>query len=240
MHRFESPELTRVRRRLERRCPLQEQVVTLGDREYRILACPDVEALLDAVETEAGLEDFPYGVSLWAAAVALGKWLVQRADELPGRTVLELGCGVGLPGLVARSLGATVVQSDYLREAMDLARYNAAINGLTGIEFVTADWRAFDYRRTYDLVIGADIMYTRSLHRELSHVLARVVSAGGRLVLSDPLRPQSVEMVDRLESDGWLLDMTVIPVEFRGEETHVALFEGVRRDGRRAASGGTR
>jgi predicted nicotinamide N-methyase len=240
MHFSDFADLARFRLLLESRCPLEEQTVAIGNRTYRVLACPDVEALLDRVDTEAGLEDFPYGVSLWPAAVALAKWLAQRAGEMPGLSVLELGCGVGLPGIVARTLGAEVVQSDYLREAMDLARYNAAVNGVEGISYLMADWRSFDHRRTYDLVIGADILYTRSLHRELSHILAQVVAPGGRLALTDPVRPQSVEMVDRLESDGWLLDMTGIPVQFRGEENHVALFEGIRRDGRRNSSGGTR
>ncbi len=233
-------DLIRLRRLLESRCPLEEQEVRFGDRPFRVVACPDLDVLLEGVDTDAGLDDFPYGVSLWPAAIALSKWLVQQADELCGKTLLELGCGVGLPGIVGHTLGARVVQSDYLRDAMDLARYNAAINDVSGITYLVADWRMFDHAERYDFVIGADIMYTRTLHRDLTDVLDRAVAPGGTLVLTDPIRPQSVEMIDRLESHGWLLDMTAIPVQFRGDETHVALFEGVRRDGRRTTSGGTR
>ena len=54
----------------------------------------------------------PYGVMLWPAAIALTHDLLASADTLPGKRVLELGAGVGMPGIVAASLGARVLQVD--------------------------------------------------------------------------------------------------------------------------------
>ena len=46
---------------------------------------------------------------VWDCAVVLARYLEKQAGSLKGKRVIELGCGVGLPGLVAYSLGAEVV-----------------------------------------------------------------------------------------------------------------------------------
>ena len=52
----------------------------------------------------------PYGIVLWPAAIALAHEIASR--QVAGMRVLELGAGTGLPGIVAASLGAHVVQTD--------------------------------------------------------------------------------------------------------------------------------
>ena len=58
------------------------------------------------------------GYRLWPCALLLACWLSKHASEiLPDRAklkALELGCGVGLPGLAAAALGADAVLSDCL------------------------------------------------------------------------------------------------------------------------------
>ena len=71
----------------------------------------DQDALLDFAEE---LEHFPYGFLLWEASVALARKLAANPSLVAGKRVLELGAGVGLaPGIVARSLGAEVWQTDH-------------------------------------------------------------------------------------------------------------------------------
>lgn len=51
----------------------------------------------------------PFGIMLWPSAVALAYEIAARAEEFRGRSVMELGAGVGLPGLAAAALGASVL-----------------------------------------------------------------------------------------------------------------------------------
>ena len=57
--------------------------------------------------------------------------LTERGPALVNRRILELGCGVGLPGIVARKLGANVIQTDHDALALALSRHNAALNRVT-------------------------------------------------------------------------------------------------------------
>ena len=44
------------------------------------------------------------GYVMWPSAVVLSRWLVSNPTELRGKTVLELGAGCGLTGLVAAKI----------------------------------------------------------------------------------------------------------------------------------------
>jgi predicted nicotinamide N-methyase len=97
----------------------------------------------------------PYGTMLWPAAIALAEDVSGR--ELAGKRVLELGAGTGLPGIVAASRGACVVQTDHQELVLDVCRRNAARNGITTIEYRAGDWTTWDIPEQYDVVLGADI-----------------------------------------------------------------------------------
>jgi predicted nicotinamide N-methyase len=204
------PHLQRQLRALAAALPLTTRDVDVGGRAWRICSADNEDAVLDAAEA---LSPFPYGLLLWESALALASYLAADPDLVAGRRVLELGAGVGLPGLVARSLGASVTQTDHQPEALLLARVNAALNGIEDIETFAKDWRKWDHAGKYDVVLGADILYERGVFFHLERVFAAAVAPDGLLLLSDPSRPQALELASSLESGGWSLriDMTTIP-----------------------------
>ncbi|CAM9535063.1 unnamed protein product, partial [Ectocarpus sp. 4 AP-2014] len=63
------------------------------------------------IETAAGPIHFERGQGqqgrAWDCSLVLAKYLDQRPEEVRGKRVLELGCGVGLPGVAAAVVGAT-------------------------------------------------------------------------------------------------------------------------------------
>jgi len=54
---------------------------------------------------------------------------------VPVRRVLDLGTGCGIQAMHARRFADEVVATDISRRALDIARFNAALNGIDGIEF---------------------------------------------------------------------------------------------------------
>jgi len=195
---------------LTARYPLTELRIPIAGREWQITAVQDQEALIAGVQTDADLAAFPYGLMLWPSAVGLAERLAEEPGLVAGNRVLELGTGVGLPGLVAWTLGATaVVQTDYQEDALTLAAHNAIANGITGTRFRIGDWRAFlpegeeaAMDAPADVVIASDVLYERTLHGALATLLPRLVGSGGRVVLSDPLRPQALEFIERYIEPG--------------------------------------
>jgi hypothetical protein len=64
------------------------------------------------------------GQIIWPAAVQLGYWCHANATFLRGKSVLELGAGTGLSGLVAAAYASKVVLTDHNDIVMGLLRKN--------------------------------------------------------------------------------------------------------------------
>lgn len=209
--------------------PLRPLDLDVGGQRVRLLAAQDHDALLAA--TSAG-GHLPFGLILWEAAFALADALVPRRDTIAGKTVLELGAGLGLPGIVAGQLGAQVVQTDCDPLALQVSRRNAELNGLAArMAHEVADWRAWTDPHQYDVVIGADICYDRDDHAHIARTLAATLAPGGVVLLTDPMRPDMPQFLDCLRAQQWRVEITTreIPDLTRPERTvTVSLIEAQR------------
>ena len=91
--------------------------------------------------TEVQIRQFfseDYGGMVWPAAKTIGSLLSANPERVRGKTVLELGCGTGLSGIVAAKCGARVLFSDKRDppEILDNCKENCVLNGLTDYEVV--------------------------------------------------------------------------------------------------------
>ncbi len=162
------------------------EVVALGDGRDVLVARPrDSEALLDEEAFDARDEYLPYWAELWPSAIALARVVARR--PLRGKRVLELGCGLGLPGLAAATGGARATVTDWAPEAVVAARDNAARNGVE-LEALVCDWRAPQAlvdRAPWDLVLLADVLYEE---RNVAPLLALLPRLTREVLLADPGR----------------------------------------------------
>jgi predicted nicotinamide N-methyase len=171
----------------------------LDGRPLVLTAAADLEDLL---LTDRDIEQPPYWAVVWPAGVALAAHLKSQRD-LVGKVTLELGCGAGLPGIVARRRGARVLQTDLFPEAVALARWNARRNGAGSIRHLAMDWRHWSLRGRFDLILASDVLYDRALHTPLAAILETNLAERGEAWLADPGRPLALEFAARLESAGW-------------------------------------
>jgi len=181
--------------------PLSVFTLPIAGRSWHVRAARDHASLMAAADRFVA---FPFGLLLWESAQALAEALADDKESLAGRTVLELGAGVGLPGIVARWLGAAAVrQTDHISEALALCRANAEENGVGGIEVALANWDAWTDAHTYDLIIGSDVIYERSAHAPLAAILDHNLAPGGRVLLADPGRQDTPLFLADLTATGW-------------------------------------
>ena len=68
------------------------------------------------------------GAHVWSCSRDLARWLFARRKHLVGRTVLEMGCGLAVPSLVAASCGAAVIATDETEPLIEHLKHNAARN----------------------------------------------------------------------------------------------------------------
>lgn len=164
---------------------LVHRSIECGGRDWVIWSATDESQLLALGEQRT---PFPFGLLLWESAIALATSLAACPSHVEGRRVLELGCGVGLAGIVASSLGGIVTAIDHDAAAIEVARTNAAANGCDGIMFEVADWTTFGSAGAFDLVIGADVTYEKATHRAVLDTISRLLAPNGRALFADPSR----------------------------------------------------
>jgi predicted nicotinamide N-methyase len=150
---------------------LSSETIRIGGVELTLVRPEEPEALLDD-EAFADDEFIPYWAELWPASLELARAL---PGELAGVRVVELGCGLGLPSLVAAARGAEVTAVDWAEDAIALLRENAVRNGLR-VHAVHADWRAFD-GGGFDLAIAADVLYEARNVEPLVCLISRLAPA---------------------------------------------------------------
>jgi predicted nicotinamide N-methyase len=172
---------------------LVSQTVELPGGELRVLQPREAAALPDAGAVEwAPLA--PYWSVLWRSGVALAREL--DGEELRGRRVVELGCGLAVPSIAAARAGAAVLATDISDEALRLAARNAQSNGVR-IETARVDWAEPDELvgwASFDLVLAADVLYERASVAPLLSLIPRLAPEAW---LADPGRPPAGVFVEQ-------------------------------------------
>jgi predicted nicotinamide N-methyase len=217
---------------------LVAQPVAVAGVTLDVLRPSDPEALLsdEAFEHE---EFLPYWASLWPSARVLGARLAAR--DLRGRRVLELGCGLGVTGLVAAALGASVTATDWAPDALELLRRNAARNGLE-LADRRLDWFAAAAggplfsdpglpppRDGWPLVLAADVLYEARIRMPLLATLDRVVAPDGEAWIADPGRPPARAFWPLAADAGWEVTELGARAEGDDEEADEAVVRILRR-----------
>ncbi|HHW40175.1 MAG TPA: methyltransferase domain-containing protein [Syntrophomonadaceae bacterium] len=184
----------------------------------------DIVANVEDLVTDPNDEDqIPYWAELWPASRGLARYIWEEVD-FAGAAVLELGAGLGLPGLVAALKGGRVTLTDYKPEALELAGRNAARNGIEGVSLLLADWRDFPCIEQYDWVIGSDVLYNPRLNPYVAGILARILAPGGQLLFAHPGRKVTFEFLQGLkDSLGLREKRSTVPVTV--EDQHYPFYE---------------
>ena len=123
---------------------------------------------------------------------------------VPGRSVLDLGCGSGILSIAALCLGASAaVAVDIDPKAVDVAYENAALNGIGKDRYT---------------VLAGDVISDGSLAAELAREKYHLVLAN---IVADVIIPLSVRVPAMLEEDGIFLCSGII--DTRAHEVEAAL-----------------
>lgn len=145
-------------------------------------------------------ERLPYWADLWPSARVLAGALLDMDGE--GRTLLEMGCGLGLDTTAAMAAGFIVTATDYYDDAIHMARSNAARNLGREPQTRMVNWRAWpDDLGTFDVVIAADVLYEKEYATLVGTCLARALKPHGEAIVADPGRlalPAFLEHLPRL------------------------------------------
>jgi predicted nicotinamide N-methyase len=160
----------------------------------------DHPAVMTAFEAD---EYMPYWADLWPAARMLAK-VILHETWTPGTPVLEIGCGLGLPGIVALSRGLQVTFSDYDACALRFAADNARLNGYEEFSLLQLDWRRPPASLRAPVILASDLIYEIRNVAPLVAFVKQVLTPGGMCLLTDQDRIPSHALRQALEQEGLL------------------------------------
>jgi predicted nicotinamide N-methyase len=200
--------------------------VRCGDLEIP-LARPEPSDLAQLLD--AAIEEAPYWAELWPSARALAEVVATR--EVTGLRVLEVGCGLGLPALVAAARGATATASDVDAAPLTYVTASAEAAGLA-VTCTVLDFAAVpEDAAGYDLVLAADVLYVEASAAQLAASLPRLLAEHGRALLTCPWRGQADRLAAALPDPIAVAGRdTVATTSFRGAPMTVDVLELRRAD----------
>ena len=198
----------------------------VGDTTVALWRVAELARHVDRVALLAADEapEPPYWAHLWSGAVVLAAAVPRSA-----RRVLELGCGLGLPGLTAARRGARVTFVDRVPAALAFVRASARANGLAAVDLVAADVTEPALAARFDLVLAAELVYDRAAFPALARVLAAHLAPGGRALLTDAGRIDTRAFYAELDAAGLVWRASDEPVREEGLPLTVKLVEVAHR-----------
>jgi ETFB lysine methyltransferase len=201
--------------------------VGIASSLFRIATVRHPEKLLDTLTIEEFAKDerLPYWAELWTSALVLSEKLLCDESMREAR-VLELGCGLGLAAIAAAHAGAFVDATDYDRDALMFARWNALTNlapeTLAHVHHHLLDWRE-PPPSSYERIIGADIVYERRYFEPLLTLFGSALKTGGSVLLAEPDRGIGGDFFASARDRGFFVDIQYMTCERRGRTSTVRL-----------------
>ena len=174
--------------------------IDVGPCRVRLCTVPDLEELVDRDALLRGDAEPPYWAYLWSGARVLAAYLARWID-LSGHRVLEIGCGLGLPGITAAALGAVTTLVDTEPVALEFVAASAATNGVL-CTTVVGDFTELESAARFDVVLAAEVAYDRGRFEALAAVFQRHLLPGGVALLADGYRTDTRELYRALANLG--------------------------------------
>ena len=203
--------------------------VEVEGRVWLLDRAADMEALWDRMDGDDLGDDerLPYWAEVWPASVLLGRHIVRNADRLRGRPCLDVGCGLGLTGMIAGSVGAHVVAFDYEWPAVSFARRNAALNNVPQPLWTVMDWREPAVGEgAFEFIWAGDVLYEKRFFMPLIRLFRHALAPGGRIWIGEPVRTVSRPVWDEMREQGFSPEkLTVEKVALCGQNATVNLWE---------------
>lgn len=192
------------------------------NKVFVVEAIRDLDEAIDLIcaefSEEEKLDPFaedlcPYFGILWPAAIGLATYISDHPELVKGKSVLELGAGLGLPSLVASHAGANVLATDYHPDAEKYFLRNCRHSS------VECNYRRLNWRESgedlgrFDVVLGSDVLYESKHPREVAEGLLKFTNPGGVILLSDPGRSYLQRFITAMNELGHKEELSSVEIE---------------------------
>eukprot|EP00056_Hartaetosiga_gracilis_P006741 m.100083 g.100083 ORF g.100083 m.100083 type:complete len:273 (-) comp12547_c0_seq22:1948-2766(-) len=171
------------------------------------------------------------GIQVWAASLIAARWVVDLAGELKDKSVIELGCGCGLPGLAALAYtqAKEVVLTDYFQHAIDNLKHNISINAdvpnindrssVHAVDWTNPSTWIKDEKgevKKFDVILGCDLVYEIDLVVPLAAIVLSILKDDGTFYyVSGGKRQGAKEFITALRDQGLECDLVPLADQYK-------------------------
>lgn len=148
------------------------------DDNYQLTTFTFGSQVLQLLCLQSASTDFDLtGQLVWPGAMLLNDYLSKNAEILQGCTIIELGSGVGITGILCSRFCSEIVLTDHNEEVLKVLNKNIELHASSdnpeycaGLTAEKLEWGNSEqisqilqkYSRGFDLILGADICFQQS------------------------------------------------------------------------------
>lgn len=166
-----------------------QKTLSLASMELRYQCFQDFDLEVSkAIDVITNDDDAPLFGDLWES----GRLLCETVADMDcsGKSVIELGCGLGLPSIIAAKRGAArVIASDYHKDSATFVNTNAGLNKQSNaVDFMQIDWRNNYELGSFDIIMASDVLYEPELFPHLARFISKICHKNSTVLIADPKR----------------------------------------------------
>ena len=182
----------------------------LGDSSFEIRSLLDRQQYSDpdGAAHAAGISSasWPLFGMVWPSARMLAQ--AMQSQDLAGKRILEIGCGLALASLVIHRRCGDITASDRHPLTGVFLAENVRLNALPHLKYETGHWGRENLGLgRFDLIIASDVLYERDQPDTLSRFIDRHSADVVEVIVLDPDRGNRSGFCRRMQALGYTLDM---------------------------------
>lgn len=200
--------------------------ITIAGHVLEIEMVKDLNKYLDDIADYAnGNEDLiPYWSEFWPSSLALANYLVKIKNQLKGKKIIELGCGIGIIATILAIEGIDIVATDHQVLALDLTEKNVRRNSGNSITTRILDWRFPDIDEKFDVIIASDVVYESRSIKPLINIFLSFLQKRGSIYLAEPNRSVARPFFSSLRERGFIFSNNDSVVKNEGRDVRVSIY----------------
>ena len=182
----------------------------LGDSHFEIRSLLDRQQFADPDGTALALgissASWPLFGMVWPSARMLAN--AMQTQDLAGKRILEIGCGLALASLVIHRRQGDITATDCHPLTETFLLENVRINALPHLKYQTGHWgRPNPALGQFDLIIASDVLYERDQPETLSQFIHCHSSSQVNIIVLDPDRGNRNDFCRRMGALGFALNL---------------------------------
>ena len=199
--------------------------LAIRGRRFRFFVPRSLDRFVDPGDV---FQDFPLWAKIWEASIVLADHLAAMPVD-PQRRLLEIGCGMGVVGVVAAAFGHRITLTEYNEDALHFVRANVHANLVSGegpgdVRVDRLDWNRPKLAGGFDLIVGSEVIYKESDFGSIVKLFERLLGPSGTIILAEGVRKTSMTFFSQASGR---FDITARKKTLRasGKEARVILAE---------------